>query len=236
MVKKIAIIPARGGSKRLPNKNIIDFMGKPMIAWTIDAAIESNLFDKIIVSTDSLEIKRIAEEFGAEVPFLREKTADDYSSVSMATLEALEQSENYFNEKFNHVIQLMPNCPIRNSGNIIDQYNYFLLNEHRSVISGFKYGMFNPFWAHLIKKDGSSEKLFGDKYDGLRSQDLPQLLCPTGATWISSRETLINEKTFYSNNYKLFEILWQNAIDIDDISDLNLANVVYNLENKSNRK
>ena len=212
-------------------------MGKPMISWTIEAARQSKLFDKIIVSTDSIEIKRISEGFGAEVPFLREKTADDYSSASQATLEALEQSENYYSEKFNHVIQLMPNCPIRNFENIIEQYNCFLLNgQNTSLISGFSYGMFNPFWAHLINDDGTTEKLFGNKFDGFRSQDLPKLLCPTGAIWISTRENLINEQTFYSNNYKLFEIAWQKAIDIDDISDLNLANVVYNLENKLERK
>ena len=92
--KRIAIIPARGGSKRLPNKNIIDFFGKPMIAWTIDAALRTNMFDLILVSTDSQEISEISRHLGAEVPFLRDKHSDDYSTVSEAPLTALNQMEN----------------------------------------------------------------------------------------------------------------------------------------------
>lgn len=231
LVKKIAIIPARGGSKRLPHKNILDFMGKPMIIWTLEAALESKLFDKIIVSTDSNEIKDVVQSFGIEVPFLRSKTADDFSPVSLATIEALEQSESYFNERFDHVIQLMANCPIRNTKNIIDQYNFFLNNTNRSsVISSFSYGMFNPFWAHQINNDGTCIKLFGEKFKDVRSQDLPSLLCPSGATWISTREKLITENTYYSKEYKLFEIPWQKAVDIDDENDLNFAKIVYNYE------
>src|SRR5690606_22090036 len=97
--KKIAIIPARGGSKRLPKKNILDFKGKPMIAWTIEAAISSELFDKVIVSTDTEEIKEISIQYGAEVPFLRQNTGDDFSPVSLATIEALNQAEKYFDEE-----------------------------------------------------------------------------------------------------------------------------------------
>ena len=81
----LAIIPARGGSKRLPGKNVIDFMGKPMIAWSIDAASASGLFDHILVSTDSEQIATIARDCGAEVPFLRTAHSDDHSPVSVAT-------------------------------------------------------------------------------------------------------------------------------------------------------
>ena len=88
---QIAVIPARGGSKRIPRKNIIGFFGKPLIAWTIDAARESGLFDRVLVSTDDAEIAAIARDWGAEVPFLRDRHADDVAPVARATLRALEQ-------------------------------------------------------------------------------------------------------------------------------------------------
>ena len=82
MSNGIAIIPARGGSKRIPKKNIIDFNGKPMIAWTIKAALESKLFSKVLVSTDSEEIAEISQKYGADVPFLRRSFSDDITPVS----------------------------------------------------------------------------------------------------------------------------------------------------------
>lgn len=230
LVKKIAVIPARGGSKRIPRKNIIPFKGKPMIGWTIEAALASQLFDRVVVSTDSEEIQKIALEFGAEAPFLRKKTADDMSPVSLATIEALEQAENYYAQKFTEIVQLMPNCPVRNSNNIIDQYNFFKSNKNtESVISAVSYGMFNPHWAHVINEDNSCQRLFNDSFNK-RSQDLSKLLCPSGAIWISSRENLMKSKTFYSDNYKLFEMSWINAVDIDDLEDLKLAEIAFDYE------
>jgi len=231
MVKNIAIIPARGGSKRIINKNIIDFKGKPMIAWTIEAAIKSKLFDKVIVSTDSENIKNISIKYGAAVPFLRNETADDHSPVSLATIEALRQSENHFKEKYDNIVQLMANCPIRNHELIVKQFSkYTNLGCKNSLLSGFSYGMFNPFWAHEINSEKSCKPLFGNKYKGVRSQDLPKLLCPSGAIWISSRGKLIEEQSFYSKGYNFFEIPWIDAIDIDDYEDLKLANVAYDIK------
>ena len=104
MVKRrIAIIPARGGSKRIPKKNITDFNGLPMIAWTIKAAEESKLFDRILVSTDDSTIAEVAINFGAEVPFLRTDCCDDYSTVSEATTFALQQAMDYWQEEYNVV-------------------------------------------------------------------------------------------------------------------------------------
>ena len=106
-MKIIAVIPARGGSKRIPKKNIIDFMGKPMIAWTIEAAIESKLFDRVIVSTDDEEFALIAKQYGCDVPFLRDSNSDDITPVSLATIRAVEQAEIYFNEEYDIVIQII---------------------------------------------------------------------------------------------------------------------------------
>lgn len=91
--KIIAVIPARGGSKRIPKKNIVNLNGKPMIAWTIEAALKSKYIDEVLVSTDDEEIAEIGKDYGAKVPFLRNANADDHSPISLATVRALKQWE-----------------------------------------------------------------------------------------------------------------------------------------------
>ncbi|NDA72499.1 MAG: hypothetical protein EBX69_03485, partial [Betaproteobacteria bacterium] len=95
---RIAIIPARGGSKRLPRKNIMAFNGKPMITWTIEAALKSEMFSKVLVSTDDDEIRQVSIEAGAEVPFLRQVAFDDHATSSEATLAALYQAEQHWGD------------------------------------------------------------------------------------------------------------------------------------------
>lgn len=227
---RVAIIPARGGSKRLPNKNIMDFYGKPMIAWTIEAALESSLFDQVLVSTDSEEIASVSKAHGASVPFLRTEHNDDYSTVSEATIHALKQLQNYNGKTYKTIVQLMANCPLRSSKSLKDQVKEFENSSSRdSLISGFKYGMFNPWWAHYIDESGQYKRLHGNGNSRTRSQDLPELFCPTGATWISDLYQLNKHRTFYSPSYKLFELTWQESVDIDDINDLMLAKAAFNL-------
>jgi N-acylneuraminate cytidylyltransferase len=235
VTNRIAIIPARGGSKRLPGKNILDFYGKPMIAWTIEAAINTNLFDKVLVSTDSNEIADISKVFGADVPFLRNNNTDDFSTVSDATITALNQLKDFDGSSYKTVVQLMANCPLRTVENIINQVTHFEEQEVKnSLLSGFHYGMFNPWWAHSKNEKGNFERLLKDVQLNTRSQDLPELLCPSGATWISTAETLLSTGTFYSPEYKFYTINWKDAVDIDDTDDLDLAKVVYLIKNEKN--
>src|SRR5690554_6668733 len=231
--KRIAIIPARGGSKRLPGKNIMKFFGKPMIAWTIEAALKTNLFDLVLVSTDSYDIAEVAKKYGAKVPFLRNEKADDHSTVSEATLIALNQIESFLGKTFDTVVQLMANCPLRTTDNIVNQVSFFENSFHRtSLLSGFSYGMFNPWWAHYKDHSGNIQRLYKQFDRNIRSQDLPELTCPSGATWISSRENLRSHQTFYSPGYKFFNLTWQEAVDIDNIEDLRLAKAAYLLLNE----
>ena len=223
--KNIAIIPARGGSKRVPKKNMIDFNGKPMIAWTIEAALETNLFDHVIVSTDFEDIAEISKKHGAEVPFLRQKTTDDISPVSLATLEALEQAEKYYEEEFDNVVQLMANTPLRTGEDIKGMFDYFKQQEYDSMLSCFKFGWMNPWWAFEKDKDDKSHMIF-QKAIKQRSQDLPDLFCPTGAIWISRCEILKKQQTFYSPNHRFYEIDWKAAVDIDEYEDLEFAKVI----------
>ncbi len=221
-MKRIAIIPARGGSKRIPKKNIIDFHGKPLIAWTIEAAIKSNLFDRIVVSTDSEEIAEISERFGAQVPFMRNVNADDYTNVSLATTSALIQSEKYFREIYDVVTQLMPTCPLRSSFDICKAIENFDVGSAPSQISCTEFGWCNPWWAAMIGDDKKPSKIFLNSH-GQRSQDLPRLYCPTGATWVAKSQFLKKVNDFYGPNHVYFQMDWLRSIDIDDDYHLSLA-------------
>lgn len=227
--KSIAVIPARGGSKRIPKKNIIDFFGKPLIGWTIEATVNSKIFDRVIVSTDCPEIAVIAKDFGAEVPFLRQECADDITPVSEAVLYALIQSEKFYNEKYDIVAQLMPNCPLRGVSEIINAYNFFVNNNFESQISCFAFGWMNPWWAN--KLDNNKPIPVFEEALTKRSQDLEELYCPTGALWIANSKILKEKKSFYTGNHSFYPMDWKNAIDIDNYDDLEMAKVLYYLLN-----
>jgi CMP-N-acetylneuraminic acid synthetase len=230
MTHNIAIIPARGGSKRIPKKNIIDFDGKPMIAWTIEAAIKSKQFTKILVSTDCNEIAKISKNYGAEVPFLREKLSDDITPVSEATRHALIQAENYWSTKFDTVTQLMANCPLRSSIDITDAMDIFKKENRDFQISCFKFGWMNPWWSFRFKNSNQNEHEYMFPNARLeRSQDLDDLFCPTGSIWIAKSSQLKSSKSFYGDNYKFEEINWISAVDIDDYGDLSFAKALINL-------
>ncbi len=226
--QNIAIIPARSGSKRIPDKNIIDFWGKPMIAWTIEAAIKSNKFSRVLVSTDSEKIAKIARDFGAEVPFLRKSFSDDISPVSVATTHALEQAEANWKQEFSHVVQLMANCPLRTSRDISNALKSFSKGNRNFQISCFKFGWMNPWWSFRLGKFGDATPMFPEKKT-YRSQDLEDLYCPTGSIWIAKAKRLKETQNFYSTETVFEPINWKSAVDIDDYEDLEFALAVKNL-------
>jgi len=230
----IAVIPARGGSKRIPRKNIVDFMGKPLIAWTIEAALETGLFDKVVVSTDDQEIAALAQDFGAEVPFLREKYSDDVTPVSKVSQYVLEEFKARYQLEFDHVVQLMPNCPIRNSADIINSYRYFEENNIQFQLSCFKFEWMNPWWAVKLNASNEPQALFPEALK-TRSQDLEALYCPTGAIWIAQAKVLLEQGTFYGKDYRFYPISWKSAVDIDNNEDLEFAKVIFQ-KNKVNKR
>ena len=225
MMVNLAVIPARGGSKRLPRKNVMVLAGRPMLAYTIEAAISSGLFDLVVVSTDDREIAEIAEMHGAAVPFLRtDALADDYTPVSEVTLDALLRLEAD-GHSFDYVSQLMANCPLRNADDVVHSWEQFQPSGFESQVSVTSYGWLNPWWALQREETGAARPVFEEMLKQ-RSQDLPALYCPTGAVWWTSSDSLKRERTFHIAQRSLYELPWYRAIDIDDLADLQLAEVL----------
>jgi N-acylneuraminate cytidylyltransferase len=220
---KLAVIPARGGSKRIPRKNIRLLAGKPLLAYTVEAALLSGVFTRVVVSTDDKEIAAIAKTYGAEVPFLRDAhLADDQTHVSLVTLKVLEQLDP--TDTFMHVCQLMPNCPFRTAEDIQDSFRHFLATGAETQLSVTRYGWLNPWWAFQMP-EARLEPLFPEALKQ-RSQDLPALYCPSGAIWWATAEALRRYQTFHSESRTGFELSWQHALDIDDEEDWAMAEVL----------
>ena len=218
----IAVIPARGGSKRIPRKNLRRLGGRPIIDYTIRAALDSGLFAHVIVTTDDREIADTALRLGAEVPFLREPNlADDFAPVSLATLDVL-QRVDAGSDHIRVVAQLMPNCPLRTAQDIVASYATFIAEGHAAQISVCEYGWFNPWWALEQDSEGCLNGVFPERLVQ-RSQDLPRLLCPSGAVWWASAHVLKTERTFHVRDRGAFVMPWEHAIDIDDESDWRMA-------------
>ena len=218
----IAVIPARGGSKRIPKKNVRELGGRPLLAYTIEAAVESGLFRRIVVSTDSQEIAEVAGRYGAEVPFLRDPTlSDDHTPVSAATVDALRRLDPE-GTTFGHVCQLMANCPFRTAADIVDSYHQLVETGSDSQLSVVRYGWQNPWWAMRRGNGLILDPLFQDAI-AARSQDLPELFCPTGAVWWARTGVLRREGTYHILGRTGWEIPWVRGLDIDTEDDWVMA-------------
>jgi N-acylneuraminate cytidylyltransferase len=210
----------------------MDFFGKPMIAWTIDSAIKTKLFSKVIVSTDCSEIAEISKQYGADVPFFREEKNDDISPVSEATVSTLIQLKEKMGLEYENVVQLMANCPLRTESDITKSVENFFNKNLHFQISSFRFGWMNPWWSVKISEGGKPVSIFPEALKK-RSQDLPELYCPTGAIWIAKASELIKTNSFYGKDYEFCEIDWKSAVDIDDYADLDMAKAVYFLRTQN---
>lgn len=226
-VKAIAVIPARGGSKRIPRKNVRHFMGKPMIAHTIEAAIDSTIFERVIVSTDDEEIADVARSSGAEVPFQRpDRLADDHTPISEATAHALEEVDPG-GTTYTHVAQLMANCPLRTSEDIRESFYHFQDHDHATQLSVFEFGWQNPWWAFEMSDDKQISPLFEQMVDEeVRSQDQPTLYCITGAIWWGETDVVRDKRTFHTGDRSGWVMPWKRAVDIDTDEDWTFAEVI----------
>lgn len=219
----VAIIPARGGSKGLPGKNIMPLSGKPLIGYTIEAAQQSNLITDIILSTDDREIAEIAASFGADVPFLRpDHLAGDNCSAIDAYIYTIDKLNTEFGYSISDFIVLQPTSPLRSSYDITEAVNLFKTKDADSVISVQK-AVHPPVWAKKIRSDGVLVNYFKSDMYNKNRQEIEKAYMPNGAIFIFKYEMLKSEYGYYYEKTYPFVMPAERSIDIDTQLDFDIA-------------
>ncbi len=229
-MKILAVIPARGGSKGIPNKNITPLLGKPLLAYTCLAARGSAHLDRVVVSTDSQKIRAIALKFKAEVPFLRPaKASSDRApmiDVLQHVLAALRKSESYVPDV---VVLLQPTSPLRTSVQIDRAIELLLSRKADSVVSVVRVPhQFNPESLHSVNTKGELKAL-KSKARVLRRQDKPLYFVRNGPAILVTRANVIRSGRLYGKRTLALEMNAADSVDIDSPEDLKLAGYLLRL-------
>jgi N-acylneuraminate cytidylyltransferase len=227
-MKNIAIIPARGGSKRIPRKNIKPFLGKPIIAYSIEAALNTKLFDEVMVSTEDKEIASIAKQYGATIPFMRSKdTANDYATLADVVLEVVDcyAQKNIYPE---NICCILPTAPLIVFQNIIDAYH--LMIESDKYLSVYPVVAFSYPILRSLKMDGYGYlNMNWPQYLNTRSQDLEPAYHDTGTFYWIKTEALLKYKTIITPQTGGIIVDEITVQDIDAETDWKLAELKYKL-------
>lgn len=220
-MKKIAIIPARSGSKGLKDKNIIDLCGKPLIAYTIEAAVKSHCFERIIVSTDSEKYGEISERFGAEVIYRGENLSNDTATTYMVIEDILKRVDC----KFDYFVLLQPTSPMRTEQHIIKAIESF---ESDTDKFDFLVSVKESEHAGILVKpidDDMSLKFFDTDFSSYRRQGHKEY-SPNGAIFIAKPREYIAQKHFFGKRSLAYIMERADSVDIDDRIDYELAKIV----------
>jgi N-acylneuraminate cytidylyltransferase len=220
-VTKIAIIPARGGSKRIPRKNIRPFLGKPILAYSIEAALNSGLFDEVMVSTDDEEIAEIALKHGARAPFLRSAVnADDYAPTLAVIQEVLNR---YLPLKFSAGCCIYPTAPFVKPAHLEAGYRLLTEQNYDVVLPIVRFSY--PIWRALSRNDQGQAHMIWPEHKNSRSQDLPAAYHDAGQ-WYWFNPARLKESLFTSHTGAI--VLEEDEVqDIDTPTDWTLAELKY---------
>lgn len=223
----LAIIPARGGSKGVPGKNIKDLAGKPLIYYTIKAAKESKYIDRIIVSTDYKEIAEVALKYGAEVPFLRpDELATDNAKAIDNYIYTVDRLNNMNKDGgLEEFIVLQPTSPLRTSTDIDNAIKIFYEKNADTVISVVK-AEHPPTWYKKISKDGILVDYFSLTDNSLNRQEAEETYLPNGAIYILKYKALKENYGYYNSKTYPYIMKQESSIDIDTILDFKLAELL----------
>ena len=224
--KVLAVIPARGGSERIPKKNILNLAGKPLISWTIEAALSSEYIDDVVVSTDDNEILIIAKKYGAKVPFIRpDKFSSNHASSISVVLHAIEFFQKV-NERYDYIVLLQPTSPLRTVKNIDESIELLQQKKCDAIVSVCNVDH-SPLWCNTIPSSGSLSNFLDDQVLNSRSQDLESYFRLNGAIYLCKIERILNEKTFFiKDNIYSYKMNRENSIDIDEMIDFNIAEML----------
>ena len=225
-MKVLAIIGARGGSKGIPQKNIALLGGKPLIGWTVEAAVESALTDKVVVTTDDREIAETARRFGAEVPFIRppELATDSASQVDVVNhaLAWLEQNWNY---RPDYIMLLQPTSPFRN-GKDIDAAIKTAQQQNRDAVVSVSEIADHPYYARTIDDQGIIQDMFVKRNTLPRRQLLPRVFTENGAIFLVKTSVFKRGQSFMPEQSTAYVMPGERSVDIDTPQDLKLAEFI----------
>lgn len=217
----LAIITARGGSKRIPKKNIKDFCSKPIIAYSIEAALNSKIFDEVMVSTDSEEIANAARTYGAIVPFMRSaKNADDYATTYDVLLEVVNKYKE-FGKVFDYICCIYPTAPFITAEKLKAAFNKFIESDADTLIPVVKFS-FPPQRGFVINKENYLEYKWPENKNK-RSQDLEPIYHDAGQFYFHKTAVFDDEKKAQNSKIIPFELKETEVQDIDNITDWQLA-------------
>lgn len=221
-MKRIAIIPARSGSKGLKNKNIIDLCGKPLMAYSIEAALQTKLFEHIFVSTDSEQYADIAHKYGAEIMIRDQHLSDDKASTYMVLEDIL---VNKLKQQIDYFVLLQPTSPLRNAKHIIeavqkfeDRYNEF------DFLASVKEADHPKVLVNPIEED-ESLKSFDIDYSNYRRQNYHDYT-PNGAIYIAKPSAYLKQKHFYGAKSLAYQMTAKDSVDIDGALDIKIAEII----------
>ncbi len=223
-MKNLAIIPARGGSKRIPRKNIKEFCGKPIIAYSIEAALSSSLFEEIMVSTDDAEIADVARQYGAKVPFMRSaENSNDFSGLTDVCIEVV-KCYGSLGMNFDAVCCILPTAPFIRSEKIITAKKMLESGRYSCVFPVVEYD--HPTQRSLRIEDGFVKMRWPENVNK-RSQDLEKTYHDAGQFYFIKTEALLSEKNFFTERCGALILNKLEAQDIDDEVDWKLAELKY---------
>ena len=225
-MKSVAIIPARGGSKRIPRKNIKPFLGKPIIAYTIEAALNSGLFTEVMVSTDDAEIAEVSRAYGASVPFFRsEDNAGDFATTAAVIQEVLAKYEQQ-GDSFDLGCCLYPTAPFVSPETLMESQRLLLEKEYDTVFPVVKYSY--PIWRSLKVEEGKASMIWPENLTK-RSQDLPPAFHDAGQFYWFRVESFKQSQSLFTDNSGAYELDELYVQDIDSLTDWKLAELKYKL-------
>lgn len=222
----LAIIPARGGSKRLPRKNILNLAGKPLIAWTIEAALQSKYIDKVLVTSDDDEILKVSNNYGASTIKRPMHLSQDNSTSFEAINHAIENTQ-----EFDYIVLLQPTSPLRTSRHIDEAIQLIFQKKSDAIISVTEME-YSPLWTNTLPENESMDDFLREEDKNKRSQDLKMHYRLNGAIYISLTETLITTGSFFhKTGVYAYRMDNRSSIDIDNVMDFRFAEFLCGLNN-----
>ena len=217
--KMLAIVPARGGSKGVARKNIRQLGGKPLLEWTLDAALNSDFIDKVVVSTECCEVASVATAFGIDMPFMRPPRL---SRDDTAVADVVEHVLSSLDEQYEDVILLQPTSPLRSNTHITDALRAYYKSDARSLVSVCRAEK-SPYWMYTINEERLLKPLL--TYEGLlkRRQDLPAVYQLNGAIYVVNVPLFLNKKEFVYCDTVPYVMDQSSSLDIDTLMDFQIA-------------